>query len=134
MSASDVELVKRWYAGFEEGTLSPEICDPEIEIRNWDGAPLEGPYRGYEGLEQWWADFADVIEEARFALTEAHDLGDGRVLTIQRLRGRFRLTGIEVDGLWGAIVAVRDGKILSAQGYASAGRAKKAAGFSREAG
>jgi hypothetical protein len=29
---------------------------------------------------------------------------------------------------------VRDGKILSAQGYASAGRAKKAAGFSREAG
>jgi hypothetical protein len=53
------------------------------------------------------------------------------VVTAQHLVGRFRLTGIEVDGPFGSIVAVRDGKILSATGYASPGLAKKAAGMSR---
>jgi len=43
--------------------------------------------------------------------------------------GRFRLTGIEVDGPFGSIVAVREGKIVSATGYATPGQAKKAAGL-----
>jgi hypothetical protein len=47
------------------------------------------------------------------------------------LVGRFRLTGIEVDGPFGSIITVRDSKILSATGYASPGQAKKAAGLSR---
>jgi ketosteroid isomerase-like protein len=126
-----VELVKRWFDGFERGELSPELCDPEIVIRNWDESPVRGPYRGHEGLPQWWADFAEVIEDARIQLKEAIDLGDGRVVTSQHLVGRFRLTGIEVDGAWGAIVTVREGKILSAVGYATPGQAKKAAGLSR---
>jgi hypothetical protein len=91
MSAENVELVRRWFKGLEHGELSPEICDPEIVIRNWDESPIRGPYHGHEG--------------------------------------RFRLTGIEVDGPFGSIITVRDGKIVSAIGYASPGLAKKAAGL-----
>jgi ketosteroid isomerase-like protein len=64
-------------------------------------------------------------------LRETIDIDDERVVTAQHVVGRFRLTGIKVDGPFGAIVTVRDGKILSAIGYASPGRAKKAAGLHR---
>lgn len=131
MSQENVDLVTRWFKGFERGDLSPKLCDPEIIIKNWDGSPVRGPYHGYEGLHQWWADFAEVIEDVHMELKEAIDLDDGRVVTAQHLVGRFRLTGIEVDGPFGSIITVRDGKILSAIGYASPGRAKKAAGLSR---
>jgi ketosteroid isomerase-like protein len=131
MSAENVELVTRWFKSLERGDLSPELCDPDIVIRNWDGSPVRGPYCGHQGLRQWWADFADVIEDAHIELKEAIDLDDGRVVTTQHLVGRFRLTGIEVDGPFGSIVAVREGRILSATGYATPGQAKKAAGLSR---
>jgi ketosteroid isomerase-like protein len=130
MSAESVELVRRWFEGMERGELSPEICDPEILIRNWDESPIRGPYHGHEGMRQWWTDFEDAFEQVHLELKEAIDLGDDRVVTAQHVVGRFRLTGIEVDGPFGAIVTVRDGKILSAIGYASPGQAKKAAGLS----
>lgn len=131
MSADNAELVTNWFQGLERGELSPQLCDPEVVIRNWDDSPVRGPYHGHEGLRQWWKDFADVIEDAHIELKEAIDLGDGRVVTAEHLVGRFRLTGIEVDGPFGSIVEVRAGKILSATGYASPGQAKKAAGLRR---
>jgi ketosteroid isomerase-like protein len=131
MSAENAELVRRWFKGFEHGELSPEICDPAIEIRNWDESPIRGPYHGHDGMRRWWADFAEAFEEVHMELKEAIDLGDDRVVTAQHVVGRFRLTGIEVDGPFGSIVTVRDGKIISAIGYASPGLAKKAAGLRR---
>ena len=106
-----------------------EICDPEIVIRNWDESPIPGPYHGHEGLRRWWADFAEVLEGVRLELKEIVVVDDERVVTTQHVVGRFRLTGIEVDGPFGAVVTVRDGKILSAIGYASPGLAKKAVGL-----
>lgn len=129
MLAEDVALVRRWFAGLAEGDPSPELCADDVEIRNWDDSPLRGPYHGHAGLRQWWSDFAEVIENAQIELREVIDLGDGEVVTSQNLRGRFRLTGIDLDGPFGSIVTVRDGKIASAVGYASPGRAKKAAGL-----
>ncbi len=131
MSEANVALVRRWFAGLERGELSPELCDEEILIRNWDESPIRGPYHGHEGLRQWWVDFADAFEDVHMELKETIDVGDERVVTAQHLVGRFRLTGIEVDGPFGAIVTMRDGKILSAIGYASPGLAKKAAGLRR---
>jgi ketosteroid isomerase-like protein len=131
MSQENVELVRRWFDGLQRGELSPEICHPTIVIRNWDESPVRGPYEGHAGLQQWWADFAEVFEEVHIELKEVIDVDDEHVVTSQHLVGRFRLTGIEVDGPFGSVVTVRDGKILSAIGYASPGLAKKAAGLVR---
>jgi ketosteroid isomerase-like protein len=131
MPAADVELVRSWFAGLARGDPSPELCHPEIVVRNWDESLVRGPYRGHEGLRQWWADFAEVFEDVHLELKEAIDLGDGRVVTTQHVVGRFRLTGIEVDGPFGAIITVRDGLIASAIGYEGPGRAKKAAGLAK---
>ena len=130
MSADNVELVRAWFAGFERGELSPELCHEELLIRNWDESPVRGPYHGLEGLRQWWADFAEAFEDVHLELKEAVPVDEDRVVTTQHIVGRFRLTGIELDGAFGAIVTVKDGKILSAIGYASPGRARRAAGLS----
>jgi ketosteroid isomerase-like protein len=131
MSHANVELVRRWFDGLARGELSPEICDAEILIRNWDEAPIRGPYHGHEGMRRWWADFDEAFEDVHMELKEAIAVDDERVVTAQHVVGRFRLTGIDVDGPFGSIVTVRDGKIVSAIGYASPGRAKKAAGLKR---
>jgi ketosteroid isomerase-like protein len=129
MSAQNVELVRRWFDGLQRGELSPEICHPDLLIRNWDEAPVRGPYRGHDGLRQWWSDFSDAFDGVHMELKEAIDLDHERVVTTQHVVGRFRTTGIEVDGPFGSIITVRDGRILSAIGYASPGQAKKAAGL-----
>ena len=130
MGSENEDLVQAWFERLQHGDPAPELCHEDVVIRNWDESPVRGPYVGRDGVLGWWADFADVLEDARFELLEAHDLGDGRVLTVNRLDGRFRLTGITlVDAVWGSIITVRDGKIAGATGYATPGRAKKAAGF-----
>jgi ketosteroid isomerase-like protein len=108
MTSADVEVVRRWFAGLERGELSLEICDPEIVISNWEESPVRGPYRGHDGLREWWADFAEVFEDVHLELKEALDVGDGRVVTTQHVVGRLRLTGIDVDGPFGAIITGSD--------------------------
>ena len=129
MSAENLELVRRWFRGFERAELGLDLCDPAIEIRNWAEFPITGPYVGHKGVRQWWDDVGDAFENLDWELLEVIDVDDERVVTVQRFTGRFRLTGIDVDFAWGAVIAVSDGKIASATGYASPGRAKKAAGL-----
>jgi hypothetical protein len=60
MSEANVDLVRRWFEGPQRGELSPEVCDEEIVVRNWDESLVRRPYHGHAGLRQWWADFADA--------------------------------------------------------------------------
>lgn len=122
--------MRRWFERLAAGDPAPEMCDPEIEIRNWAEAPIPGPYHGYEGLRLWWRRIhdSDITSEAHmFDLQELRELDAGRVLTLQRASIRSR-SGIELDRLWGSIITVRDGKILSAVGYSTAEAALEAAG------
>lgn len=129
MSTENLELVRRWFDALERGDVPLELCHPEIVIRNWDEAPVRGPYHGHAGLGQWWSDLADAFEEVNLELKEVIDLGADRVLTIQHIVGVFRSTGIPLDAPWGSILTFRDGLIASATGYVSPGRARKAAGL-----
>ena len=129
MSEPNAQVVRRWFEGFARGEVTPEICGQEIEIRNWSESPVPGPYHGHQGLHDWWQDLADAFDEIHFELTDLFDVDDEHVLTIQRLVGRFRLTGVDVDVPWGSVVRVREGKIRSAVGYASPEQAKQAVGM-----
>jgi ketosteroid isomerase-like protein len=127
VTGNAVEVVRHWFDSLERGDPAPELCDPEIEIVNWAEAPITGPYHGHEGLRRWWDDVAEAFEDVHFELREIEAIDAARCLTVQSLVGRFRLTGIDLDASWGSIVTVRDGKILSAHGYATPGRARRAA-------
>ena len=67
-------------------------------------------------------------------IDEVRELDDGRVLTVQTLRGRFRATGLPAELTWAGIGTVRNGKIVHADGYASKRRALRAAGLSASQG
>jgi ketosteroid isomerase-like protein len=129
VSDETVEIVRRWFAALEDGDPAPQMCDPEVEISNWAESPVTGPYRGHDGVRRWWEDVGDAFEELQWELQSIEPVDERRCVTVQRIAGRFRYTGIETDFAWGAIVTVRDGKILSAHGYASPGRARRAAGI-----
>ena len=72
---------------------------------------------------------SDVFEEMSWVTLSVEPIDDSRCLTIQRLTGRFRHTGIETDFTWGAIIAVRGGKVLTAVGFPTERRARRAAGL-----
>jgi hypothetical protein len=129
VSEENVRLVRRWFEGLRVGELLPEICDPGIEIRNWKESPILGPYNGHQGLDQWWNDLQEAFEDVHLELVDAVDIGGDRVLTKQRIVGRFRLTKIDVDYLWGSVVTIKDGMIASAVGYQTPAQAKRAAGL-----
>jgi ketosteroid isomerase-like protein len=129
VSDENVATVRRWFAALQQGNPAPEMCDPEIEIRNWAESPIPGPYVGHEGVQRWWDDVSDAFDDVHFELLDVESIDHSRCLTVQRLVGHFRMTGIEVRGAWGAIVSVREGKIRSAIGYATPRRARRAAGL-----
>jgi hypothetical protein len=62
----NVETIRRWFAALQQGDPAPEMCDPEIEIRNWAESPIPGPYVGHEGVQQWWDDVSDAFDEVHF--------------------------------------------------------------------
>ena len=130
MSQENVEIVRCWFAAIAEGELASELWDADLIVDNIPEFPVTGPYRGYEGLQRWWDDLAEVVEGARVQLDEATRLDDERVLTIQRLVGDMAYTRIPVDEPWAAIWIVRRGKLCRVSGYATRKHALEAAGLS----
>jgi len=116
MSQQNVEMVRRWFAAIAEGELAADLWDADLVVDNIPEFPVTGPYRGYDGLQRWWDDLAEVVEGARVQLDEATRLDDERVLTIQRLVGDMAYTRIPVDAPWAAIWIVRRGKLCRGSG------------------
>ena len=132
MSPENVEIVRLWWDGINEHGMPPrDLCDENIVIRNVAEMPDPGPYRGYEGVREWLNNIFEVIDQARFELEETIEVGDGEtVVTAQRCLGPARHTRLDVDYLWTAVWTIRDGRVLSAQGYANHADALEAAGLS----
>ena len=132
VSQGALEVVRCWYARLEAGDPGVELCSPDIEIRNWAESPTPGPYRGHDGVRQWWKDVNDSdigIEIQMFQLRDVLPVDESSVVTIQRASGRARYSGLELDHTWGAIIRVAEGLIVSAHGFATPDAAKKAAGL-----
>ena len=123
----NIETVQRWFEGMRRGKLEIALYAPDVRIDNLKGFPITGPYHGHDGVRQWFADLFEVIDGFALEVEEIVPLDDDRVLTTQRLTGRFSHTGIEVDELWASIIRIRDGLIVSASGYGSRKQALRAA-------
>ena len=132
MSEENVEVVRRWWEGFNEDGMPPLVlCDEEIEIRNPPDFPVRGLYQGHDGVRRWRDQVFDIFDDARVEPEDIVDVhGDGTtVLMLLRATGTASHTGIKVDYEWAAVWTVRDGKVLSAQGYLNRAEALEAAGL-----
>ena len=131
MSRENLEVVRRWWASFnEEGMPSLDLCDEQIEVRNPPAFPVRGSYYGHEGVRQWRADVFDVIDDVNVEAEKLFDAGDGEtVVMFLRLRGVAIYTRIPIDETGAAVWTIRDGKLVHAQGYISRRKALEAAGL-----
>ena len=143
MAASDLELVSRAQAFLTEdmkrviddpAVQEPmqELVDPEAEVRFHapDGGVLgdrQVPEHGVEGLREGWRDWMQAWEQFWIRFGEMIDLGEGRVLSFGELSGRLP-GGAELTQPGAALIAVRDGKIVSLDFYVDQDQARRDAG------
>ena len=72
--------------------------------------------RGREVLLRNHQRLLDAWETYRLELQETHAVGD-QVIAVVREVGRGRASGVEVDGLWGYVITVSDGKLARVEAY-----------------
>ena len=119
--ATDIEVVKATFAAFAARDLQAVLAlsDPEIEFTAVTGehAGRTDPYRGHDGMRQYFRDVASVWEELRLTPREFREAGD-MILVTGKVSARSRSR--TVTGSTGWIWKVRDGKVVYVRVYASA--------------
>jgi ketosteroid isomerase-like protein len=119
--ASDIEVVKAMFAAFAARDLETvlALADPAIEFTAVTGehAGRTDPYRGHDGMRQYFRDVAAVWEELRLTPREFRPVGD-TILVTGKVTARSR--GRTVTGSTGWIWRVREGKVVYGKVYASA--------------
>jgi ketosteroid isomerase-like protein len=119
--ATDIELVKAMFAAFAARDLETvlSLADPEIEFTTVTGeqAGRTEPYRGHDGLREYFRDVAAVWEELRLTPREFREEG-GLILVTGKVSARSQRR--TVTGSTGWVWRVRDGKVVYARVYASA--------------
>jgi ketosteroid isomerase-like protein len=132
MSQENVEIVRRWWEGFNEEGMPPlALCDEEIQIRNPPDFPVRGLFKGHDGVRCWRDQVFEIVDDPRVEPEDIVDVhGDGTtVLMLLRATGTGSHTGIKIDYEWGAVWTIRDGKLLRAQGYLNRAETREAAGL-----
>ena len=122
----NVEIVRRFFRGFAGGDPPIEILAPDVRMRNLAEFPIKGPYEGHEGIRRWWADLAEVINDLRIEGEKFAAPDDEHVVTLQRMTGTFKSTGLPVDEKWAGLTRIEDGLIVEITGYASRRQALEA--------
>jgi ketosteroid isomerase-like protein len=131
VSSANVELVRRAVEGLNRGDAEEviSIASPDYEMHLVGVAQEPVFYGGADGIRELLRDLAESWESFELADIDVRDLGD-RVLVLGELRGRGRVSGIDVGARRGFLFSVRDGKIRHLQAYLSPDEALAAAGLS----
>ena len=127
-AAENVEVARRWFESLRTGEQRLELIAPDARMENIAEFPITGPYLGREGFVQWFEDLSDVIGDLEIELLEAEAIDDDTVLTMQRMTGTFKATGIPVDEKWIGIGQFENGLLKDVAGYTSRREALEAIG------
>ena len=136
MSQENVEVVRRMLQAFADGGLNAmaEFWDPDIDWRAAEGALDDvGEMHGPVAVRRYIQDWIDTFDDFSVVAEELRDVGDDRVLAIQRVNGRAKLSGTETDLRYAVVNTVRDGKVVRGREYLSLDQALEAVGLSSSA-
>src|ERR1700704_1990317 len=132
MSQENVEVVRRMLQAFADGGLDAmaEFWDPDLDWRAAEGAIDDvGEMHGPVVVRRYIQDWIDTFDDFGVVVEELRDVGDDRVLSIQRLKGQAKLSGAETDLRYALVSTVRDGKVVRAREYLSVEDALEAVGL-----
>jgi ketosteroid isomerase-like protein len=126
---TDVMVVKAVFAAFAERDVERvlDLIDPEVVFTAMtnDFAGRTEPYRGHEGIREYFRDVSRVWDDLRLTPRDYREVGDV-VLVTGRVSARS--ASRIVDGSTGWIWRVRDGRVVYGRVYPSAAEAERAAG------
>ncbi len=127
VSRTDIDVVKAVFAAFAardvEGLLAHAAPDIEFTAVTSDYAGRTGPYRGHEGMREYFRDVARVWDELRLTPTDYRQVGD-QVLVTGRVTARSPAR--TVAGSTGWVWRLVEGKVVYIRVYASAEDAVRA--------
>jgi ketosteroid isomerase-like protein len=119
--ATDIEVVKATFAAFAARDIDAVVALTSPDVEFWavtgEEAGRTAPYRGHEGMRQYFRDVASVWEELHLSPREFRASGD-LILVTGRVSARSRSR--TVTGSTGWIWRVRDGKVVYVRVYPSA--------------
>jgi ketosteroid isomerase-like protein len=132
VSEENIAVVRRAFAAFNERDLAAtlELFDPEMEFLPQQTATLarEGrPYRGHDGVREYFEDVARLWKELDVIPQEYRDLDD-TVLALGRVYARGT-DGLLVDSPTGWVWRLRDGKVIACRVYPAQEDALEAVGL-----
>ena len=130
MSGEAAEIVRRFLDAFNARDTETmlEMLHPEAELYPMR-AQLEGKaYRGHEGLHEV---LADILEDWDSITMKAEQTleADDAVVALGRLRGRGRVSGVDIDVPMGWVWRLRDGRVIYGRAYSDPRDARRAAGL-----
>ena len=98
MSGELVELVRQGYEAWNSGDRQWVLdhMSPEVEWITPPEDPEPGTYRGYEGVEQFWAQWRAAVGQLRFTPEEFIDAGN-HVVVVARRSGIGEHSGLQVS-------------------------------------
>jgi ketosteroid isomerase-like protein len=132
VSQENVEIVRRAWQAFADDGLDAltEFCDPEINWRAAEGALDDvGEMQGVEAVRRYLQDWLDTFDNVAVVPEELLDAGDDRVVAVQQMTGRARLSGVETEIRYAVVYTLRGRKIVRGREYFDRTEALKAVGM-----
>jgi ketosteroid isomerase-like protein len=129
----NVRIVRTTIASINSRDLDRalEAADQDFEA-DWSNsiAPQGGGvYRGRERARELFESFLEAWEEFRWEPQEIIAVDDARVVVVNRVRGRGRGSGVEVDATGAQLWTISGGKVRRIKLYQSKADALEAVGL-----
>ena len=98
MSKELVQLVEKGYEAWNAGDRGWVLdhMSEEVEWITPKGDPDPGTYHGYQGVEEYWAQWRAAVGQLNFMVEEMIDAGDN-VVVVARRQGRGEHSGLEIS-------------------------------------
>ena len=130
--SQNVEVVRGSLAALADGGLDAlaEFWNPDINWRAIEGAPDDvGEMHGRESARRYVQDWYDTFDNFTVASEELLDVGDDRVVAVQHLTGRARLSGVETELRYAVVYTLCERKIARVREYRDREEALDAVGL-----
>jgi ketosteroid isomerase-like protein len=130
MSQENVESARRGIDAWNRGDLDEWLAGfaADGELHTTGRFADRGVYRGRAGLERYWAEIREDIEELSLSVSDMRAIGD-RVFFAATGRGLGKLSKVPIEQPIWFVTTLRDGLAVRVETYVDHTEALEAAGL-----